>query len=171
MDEVKLARMFYAAELLGGVFYDRFAARVDNQDVAGTFVGFGQHEHHHATWYAEWLKARGHEPQRVHEALVVPVLAAALRPLTLESKLRAFAQTEAAAARHLTFLAKKVRDPELKAIIEKTIPFEQNHAHWFEREGHRMLRPRDRKVKARLVEAVSGDSLLALLTSSRKASR
>jgi rubrerythrin len=61
----------------------------------------------------------------------------------LKRKLVAFSRTEAAAARHLRFLATRIRDRELKAIVEKTIPYEEKHALWYEREGRRMVRARD----------------------------
>jgi rubrerythrin len=51
--------------------------------------------------------------------------------------------TEATAARHLTEIAAKIRDPELKAIVERTIPFEKKHSRWYADEGRRMLRPQD----------------------------
>ena len=33
MNEIRLAKIFVLAEYLGGVFYDRFAASLDNADV------------------------------------------------------------------------------------------------------------------------------------------
>jgi rubrerythrin len=52
--------------------------------------------------------------------------------------------TELAAEYHLRSLVRRVRDPELRSIIEKTIPFEHAHAVWYQREGRRMLRRADR---------------------------
>ena len=49
MDEVRLAKIFWMAEHLGGAFYDRFATGVDNADVGGTFAHFATDEHEHAT--------------------------------------------------------------------------------------------------------------------------
>ena len=42
-----------------------------------------------------------------------------------------------------------VRRPELRSIVEKTIPFEAAHAEWFREQGPRMLRPVDRKARWR----------------------
>lgn len=147
VDEVRLARIFWVAEHLGGVFYDRFASHVENRDVAGVFDGFAKHEHHHADWYAEWLGARGHALPKgaAYEALILPSVRLFLAPQPLDRKLRTFAATEAAAARHLTSLARKIKEPELKAIVERTIPFEHKHAQWYELEGRHMLRPADRR--------------------------
>jgi rubrerythrin len=147
MNEVQLAKTFYVAEHVGGAFYDRFAASVDNQDIAGAFARFAGHEHEHARWYTDWLRARGHDAPNgaAFDALVIPALRVALAPQPLELKLRTFALTEAAAAQHLTSLARKIRDPELKSIVEKTIPFERMHSVWYRDEGRRMLRARDRK--------------------------
>jgi rubrerythrin len=146
MSLVQLARNFYLAERLGGVFYDKFAANVDNGDVAGAFVGFAGHEHEHARWYAEWLTARGHEVPSTTalELTVIPGLRLATAPQPLALKLRTFALTELAAETHLRHLVKRVRDPELRAIIEKTIPFEHAHAVWYQKEGRSMLRRSDR---------------------------
>jgi rubrerythrin len=143
---VQLAKTFYVAEHVGGVFYDRFSASVDNQDVAGAFKGFAGHEHEHARWYAEWLTARGHElpTGAAFDALVVPALRLVVAPQPLALKLRTFALTESAATAHLTSLARKIRDPELRSIVEKTIPFERMHSVWYRDEGRRMLRRGDR---------------------------
>lgn len=143
--EIRLARVLFLAEHLGGVFYDRFAENVDNGDVAGTFAAFAGDEHHHARWYAQWLREHGYAPPGVkgYETVVIPPLRLALAPQSLERKLTTFAFTEATAARHLTEIAAKIRDPELKAIVERTIPFEKKHARWYREEGRRMLRPRD----------------------------
>ncbi len=145
MDEIRLAKVLFLAEHLGGVFYDRFSASVDNGDVSGAFSAFAGDEHHHAEWYAEWLRAKGYAPPNpaLYQTLVVPPLRLALAPQPLERKLVTFAQTEALAAGHLRSLAAKIRDPELKAIVERTIPYEEKHARWYEGEGRRMLHARD----------------------------
>jgi rubrerythrin len=145
MDEIRLAKVLFLAEHLGGVFYDRFSENVDNGDVAGTFAAFAGDEHHHAGWYAGWLRARGYSPPSpaLYQALALPPLRLALAPQPLDLKLATFARTEAAAARHLTSLAAKIRDAELKAIVERTIPFEEKHSRWYGDEGRRMLRSRD----------------------------
>jgi rubrerythrin len=146
VDEIRLARVFFLAERLGGVFYDRFSASVENRDVAGSFTGFAGEEHDHAEWYAQWLRARGHEPPSpaMYRTLVMPPVELFLYPQSLERKLLTFSRTEAMAARHLTGLAAKIRDPELASIVKKTIPFEEKHARWYERDGRRMLRAQDR---------------------------
>lgn len=146
MNAVQLAKTFYLAEHVGGVFYDRFCLNVDNQDIAGAFQNFAGHEHEHARWYAEWLEARGEEVPYgpAYDFLLVPSLSLALAPQPLELKLRTFAFTEAAATVHLTDLAQKIRDPELRSIVEKTIPFERMHSRWYEEHGRRMLRRSDR---------------------------
>jgi rubrerythrin len=143
--EIRLARILFLAEHLGGVFYDRFAENVDNGDVSGTFASFAGDEHHHARWYAQWLREKGYAPPSpvAYQTLVLPPLQLVLAPQSLERKLVTFAKTEAAAASHLTEIAAKIRDPELKAIVERTIPFEKKHARWYGREGRRMLRPQD----------------------------
>jgi rubrerythrin len=147
MDEAQLAKTFFVAEHVGGAFYDCFAENVDNHDVAQTFVSFAGHEHEHARWYADWLRARGHEVPTGHrfDALIVPALQFVLAPQSLELKLRTFAATEAAATQHLTSLARKIRDPELRSIVEKTIPFERMHSVWYRETGRRMLRAQDRR--------------------------
>jgi rubrerythrin len=143
--EIRLARVLYLAEELGGDFYDRFSENVDNADVSGTFASFAGDEHHHARWYAQWLREKGYAPPSAapYRSLVLPPLRLALAPQPLERKLATFAQTEATAARHLTAIAARVRDPELRAIVERTIPFEQKHARWYRDVGRRMLRPQD----------------------------
>jgi rubrerythrin len=143
--EVRLAKVLFLAEHLGGVFYDRFSESVDNGDVSGTFSQFAGDEHHHARWYAQWLREKGYAPPNpgAYQALVIPPLRLALAPQSLERKLKTFARTEATAARHLTELAAKVRDPELRAIVERTIPYEKKHARWYRDEGRRMLRAQD----------------------------
>lgn len=145
MDEVFLARSFYVAELLGGLFYDRFVAHVDNADVAQAFTRFAGHEHEHARWYGDWLTARGHAVpgSALLARTVVPGLGLVTAPQPLALKLQTFAATEALAERHLRSLARRIRDPELKAIVERTIPFEHAHAVWYAHEGRRMLRRRD----------------------------
>jgi rubrerythrin len=145
VNEIRLAKAFFLAERLGGVFYDRFAADVENRDVGSSFAGFAGEEHEHADWYGEWLRARGHEPPNptIYKTLVMPPIELTLHGQPLKRKLVAFSRTEATAARHLRALATKIRDPELKAIVEKTIPFEEKHALWYERDGRRMLRPQD----------------------------
>ena len=151
VDEIRLAKVFFLAERLGGVFYDRFSLRVDNRDVGATFAGFAGEEHDHADWYTEWLRARGHQPPNpeAYQTVVVPPLELFLKRQPLKRKLVAFSRTEAAAARHLTLLAKKIRDPELKAIVERTIPYERKHALWYERDGRRMLRAQDARQDPR----------------------
>jgi rubrerythrin len=145
MNEVKLARSFYVAEKVGGVFYDRFCDHVRNSDVAEAFTGFAGDEHQHAHWYAEWLRARGEALPNTDalERLLLPSLRIALAPQSLALKLQIFAATEAAAERHLQALARRVRDPALRAIVEKTIPFEHKHSVWYESQGRRMMRRRD----------------------------
>jgi rubrerythrin len=143
--EIRLARVLFLAEHLGGVFYDRFAESVDSGDVSGRFSSFAGDEHQHARWYADWLRDHGYAPPRPkpYEILVIPPLRLALAPQSLERKLATFARTEATAARHLIEIAARIRDPELRAIVERTIPFEKRHARWYEDEGRRMLRPQD----------------------------
>jgi rubrerythrin len=145
MDEVRLAKSFWVIEHVGGVVYDRFVSSLKNQDIASTFTRFAGHEHQHADWYCEWLAARGHTVPNGgnYEALVVPVVRALLAPASLDRKLRVFSAAEQTAARHLTSLAGKVRDPELRAIIERTIPYEQMHGQWYSLEGRRMLSSRE----------------------------
>lgn len=145
MNEVKLARSFYLAEKLGGVFYDRFCSHVHNADVAQAFDAFAGDEHQHAHWYAEWLQSRGHElPVTASlEQVLMPSLRVVLAPQSLAFKLQTFALAEAAAERHLRSLAARVSDPELRSIVEKTIPFEHKHSVWYREHGRRMLRRRD----------------------------
>jgi rubrerythrin len=145
VNEVRAAKIFFLAERLGGVFYDRFAAGVENGDVAESFMGFARDEHDHADWYTQWLRAHGHEPPNpfLYKSLVVPPIELSLYGQPLKRKLVAFSRTEAAAAAHLRKLAAKIRDPELKAIVEKTIPYEEKHALWYERDGRRMLWSQD----------------------------
>ena len=147
VNEVRLAKVFFLAERLGGVFYDRFAAGVENRDVAESFAGFAGEEHDHADWYTAWLRARGHEPPNpaLYRTLIVPPIELSLYGQPLKRKLVAFSRTEEAAARHLRALATKLRDPELVSIVKKTIPFEEKHARWYERDGRRMLRAQDSK--------------------------
>lgn len=146
INEVRLAQSFYLAERLGGVFYDKFSANVDNNDVANAFHVFAGHEHEHARWYADWLKARGAEvpSTQPYEYTLIPGLRAVTAAQPLALKLRTFAATEAAAEQHLRFLLKHIRDRELKSIVEKTIPFEHMHSRWYRDEGERMLKKRDR---------------------------
>lgn len=143
MNDVTLAKVFWVAEHLGGEFYDRFSARVDNQDVAGVFNGFAAHEHEHARWYGEWLTERGHALPHgaLYEALLLPGAKLYLAPQSLDRKLRVFSATELAAARHLSSLLEKIQDPALRAIVERTIPVERMHAEWYGKEGRRMVRP------------------------------
>jgi rubrerythrin len=145
VDEVFLARSFYIAEHLGGLFYDRFVVHVDNSDVAGAFTRFAGHEHEHARWYADWLAERGAAlpPTELLARTVIPGLSLATAPQPLALKLRTFAATEALAAQHLRQLAGRIRDRDLRAIVERTIPFEDAHAAWYQTEGKRMLRRRD----------------------------
>jgi rubrerythrin len=127
VNEVRLAKIFFLAERLGGVFYDRFSAGLDNRDVAESFAGFAHEEHDHAEWYTAWLRARGHEPPSpaMYKTLIVQPIELTLTGQPLKRKLVTFSATEAAAARHLRSLAEKIRDPELKSIVEKTIPYEE----------------------------------------------
>lgn len=145
VNDIRLAKLFFLAERLGGVFYDRFAAGVENRNVAESFAHFASEEHDHADWYTAWLRARGHEPPnpRVYQTLVVPPIELSLYRQPLKRKLVAFSRTEAAAASHLRALVTKIRDPELRSIVEKTIPYEEKHARWYERDGRRMLRTQD----------------------------
>jgi rubrerythrin len=145
MNDVYLAKLFFLGERLGGVFYDRFAAGVPNRDVGASFAGFASEEHDHADWYSGWLRARGHEPPNptLYKTLVVAPIELSLTGQPLKRKLVAFSRTEATAARHLRAMVKWIRDPELKAVVERTIPYEEKHALWYEREGRRMLRTRD----------------------------
>ena len=141
MNEVRLAKVLFLAERLGGVFYDRFAAGVENRGVAESFAGFAGEEHDHAEWYTAWLRARGHEPPApaVYKALVLPPVELVLYGQPLKRKLVTFSRTEEAAARHLRSLAQRIRDAELKAIVERTIPYEEKHARWYEHDGRRYL--------------------------------
>jgi len=143
MDDVRLAQGLWLIEHVGGVIYERFAEKLDNRDIAGTFNRFAGHEHMHAEWYAAWLSARGHgvPAPSTCDSLIVPGVHFWLSPQSLDRKLRTFSATERTAARHLAALARKVRDPELKAIIERTLPYERMHAEWYERVGRRMLQP------------------------------
>lgn len=142
MNEVSLCKTLYLAEHLGGAFYDRFCSTVEHAAVADTFHEFAAHEHTHAQWYAEWLGARGHSAPNmvVTDALVLPGAQIFLAPQSLDRKLRTFSWTEAAAARHLRALSQRVRDPELKSIIDKTIPAELHHAAWYEDKGRVLIR-------------------------------
>jgi rubrerythrin len=143
MDDVRLVKSIWVIEHVGGVIYERFAEKLDNQDIAGTFNRFAGHEHQHAVWYGEWLTARGHTVPTpgAYDALVIPGVRFWLAPQSLERKLKTFAATERTAARHLAVLASKVHDPELKAIIERTLPYEHMHSEWYGKEGRRMLHP------------------------------
>jgi rubrerythrin len=145
MNEVTLCKTLFLAEHLGGAFYDRFSAHVDHTDVAGVFHEFAGDEHLHAKWYADWLGARGHSVPNpsVPDALILPGARIFLAPQSLDRKLRTFSWTEAAAARHLSAIAQKLQDPELRSIVEKTIPAELEHAGWYALEGRKMLRPSD----------------------------
>src|SRR5271166_71586 len=111
--EIRLAKVLFLAEHLGGLFYDRFAENVDNRDVSGTFSNFAGDEHHHARWYAQWLREKGYAPPdtSAYEGIILQPIRLALAPLPLERKLAAFAKTEAAAAAHLTEIAARIRDP------------------------------------------------------------
>lgn len=138
---VRAARLFYTAEYVGGVFYRRFAARVANQNVGEVFDRFAGDEHDHAGWYAEWLQERGFALPRIETAtgMLEPALRMLMAPLPLRRKLVMFAQTEALATKHLTQLAPRIGDPQLRSIVEKTIPFERAHSEWYERDGRRMI--------------------------------
>lgn len=145
MNEVLLAQTLYLAERLGGVFYDQFVARLDNPNIAEAFSSFASDEHEHARWYSDWLGARGHSvPTSSRYELTVPVARLALAPQPLSWKLRTLSATEALAEDHLGQIVRRVRDPELRSIIEKTIPSEHRHAIWYREEGQRMLTKRDR---------------------------
>lgn len=139
---IRAAKIFYFAEYAGGLFYRQFAANLANAGVKETFERFSHDEYDHAGWYAEWLHEHGATPPSVAgiTAMLVPAVRAAMAPLTLEGKLQVFAQTEAMATRHLTKIAPSIQDPALRAIVEKTIPFEYAHSKWYERDGRRMLR-------------------------------
>ena len=143
MDDVRLAKGLWLIEHVGGVIYDHFSRTLDDRDIAGTFQRFARHEHMHAAWYGEWITAHGGNLPTAgnYESLVVPGVQFWLAAHSLERKLRVFSATERTAARHLVGLAGKVRDPELKAIIERTVPYEHMHADWYERVGRRMLNP------------------------------
>jgi rubrerythrin len=145
VNEVRLAKAFFLAERLGGFFYDQFAAGVDHPDVAGSFTAFAGEEHEHAEWYAAWLGARREEPPSptVYKTFVVTPIELTLFRQPLRRQLTAFSRTEAAAASHLRSLSAKIRDPELRAIVDRTIPFEEKHAAWYERDGRRMMRAQD----------------------------
>lgn len=142
VNDVTLAKLFWVAEHLGGRFYDGFCARVENQDIASVFTHFASHEHDHARWYGDWLTERGHSLPygALYEAIALPGARLLLAPQSLDRKLRTFSATELAAAKHLTQLVDKIRDPELRSIVERTIPVEQMHAEWYEKEGRRMVR-------------------------------
>jgi len=147
VNDILAAKLFYAGERLGGMFYERFAAGIDNPDVAHGIGHMAGEEHEHAGWYETWLSARGERPPTLTtpERTLLPALRLLLRPQSLHVQLRNFARGEAMAADHLGALALRVSDPELRAIVERTIPFERGHSLWYEREGRRMLRPQDFK--------------------------
>lgn len=138
---VRAARIFYVAEYAGGVVYRKFAARVANQNVGEVFDRFAGDEHDHAKWYAAWLSERGLAVPKVETptGMLEPALRMLMAPLPLRQKLQMFAKTEALATKHLTELAPKIHDPQLRSIVEKTIPFERAHSLWYERDGVRML--------------------------------
>jgi rubrerythrin len=146
---IRAASTFYFAEHLGGLFYRQFSATLDNADVRESFVHFAGDEFDHAGWYAEWLRARGHALPSIEgiSGFLAPVLRTFMMPLPLDVKLRVFAKTEALATNHLLQLAPRIRDEELRSIVEKTIPFERAHSLWYEKEGRKMLRQKDRKVR------------------------
>lgn len=145
MDEVRLAKSLWVIEHVGGVVYERFVQSLKNEDIAGVFTRFAGHEHKHADWYGTWLEARGHARPigASFESLVVPAVRALLAPTSLDRKLRVFASAERKAAGHLVTLAQKIHDLELRAIIERTIPYEEMHGQWYARQGRRMLHPRE----------------------------
>jgi rubrerythrin len=149
-DMIRAARIFYAAELLGGVLYRRLAEAVGNPDVQQALQGFGSDEYRHADWYLEWLLERGLAPPRLESmaARVAPALARVLGARSLEERLRLFSSGEGAAARHLRTLVIRIHDPSLRAIVERTIPAEQGHSDWFPERGHRMLAPTDRLTRS-----------------------
>jgi rubrerythrin len=138
---VQAARTFYFAEYVGGVFYRQFAASLENEDIRESFQRFSRDEHNHAEWYADWMRSRNIAVPAVRgvAGFLAPTLRAFLAPMPLDTKLRIFSQTEFMATRHLTALAQKIHDRELRAIVEKTIPCERAHAEWYEREGRRIL--------------------------------
>ncbi len=143
--DIVAAKLFYAAERLGGVLYERFAAGLDHDDVAHAIGAMAGDEGMHATWYEAWLEERGAKAPslEVSGRVIVPTLNRLLAPRSLDAQLRAFAKTESTAIGHLDALMARIRDPELKAIVERTLPFERAHAEWYRRDGRRMLRPQD----------------------------
>ena len=149
--DIRAAKAFYVGEWVGGLLYKGYAGGVDNTDVAHHIRRMGREEHSHSRWYEAWLEERGHRaPDLVRtEQYVVPALNRLFAPRSLEAQLKGFAMGESAAANHLGALAARIHDPELRSIVEKTIPFEAAHAEWFREQGPRMLRPVDRKARWR----------------------
>lgn len=149
MSDILAAKFFYAGERLGGLFYERFAAGIDHPDVAHGIGHMAEEENEHAGWYAAWLSARGEAPPTLitPERTLLPALSLLLKPQSLDAQLRHFSRGEAMAADHLRQLAARVSDPELRAIVEKTIPFERGHSLWYEEKGRHMLRPQDYKLR------------------------
>lgn len=143
--DIIAAKFFYEGERVGGLLYQRFAAGLDHDDVANAISKMAGDESMHARWYEEWLTEHGEKAPSLagSERLVVPAVNALLAPRSLDKQLRTFAKGEATAVGHLDALAARIRDPDLRAIVQRTIPFEREHSEWYRREGRRMLRPRD----------------------------
>lgn len=143
--DILAAKVFYEAERLGGLLYTRFADGLDHDDVASAIHAMAGDEHEHAGWYEAWLGEHGERPPSLAptERMLVPTAHALIAPRSLDEQLRTFAKGEAAAAGHLESLAARIRDPDLRAIVQRTIPFERGHSEWFRTEARTMLRPRD----------------------------
>ncbi len=143
---IRAARIFFFAEQLGGELYARIADATLNDDVRHALRGFGRDEHRHADWYLDWLVERGVAPPRLEgiSSWVAPAARRILAARSLEARLALFSEGERAAARHLRTIAARIRDPSLRAIVERTIPAEEGHALWFPETGIRMLGARDR---------------------------
>lgn len=143
---IRAARAFYFAEQLGGELYARVADATANEDVRHALGGFAGDEHRHADWYLDWLLERGVAPPRLEgiASRIAPAARRILAARSLEAQLALFSEGERAAARHLRVIAERIRDPSLRAIVERTIPAEEGHALWFPESGMRMLGARDR---------------------------
>jgi rubrerythrin len=130
---------------LGSAHYQHFATHAGHGDLRGVFTEFADQERLHARWYAEWLQAHGHAAPNpaFPDAVVLPGVSLCFAPLSLDRTLRTFAALETMAARQLGNLVLKVRDAELAAIMERTIPHEVEHALWYEQQGRRMLTATD----------------------------
>ncbi|HEY6879318.1 MAG TPA: ferritin-like domain-containing protein [Polyangiales bacterium] len=147
--DILAAKFFYSAERLGGLLYERFAAGLDHPDVVHAIKHMAGDEDQHARWYEEWLVEHGERAPTLDtsETVLVPTVNLLLSPRSLDKQLRTFAKGEATGARHLGALAERIRDPALRSIVLKTVPFERAHAEWYQRQGRSMLRPQDFKKR------------------------